>query len=139
MGRQNDREQGGEDRREPPPPFWEWVVAALGAVLVLASVAYLLLQAREEASPPHPQVQVVEVVPQGGRFLVRLRVHNAGRQTAAALRLEGELRQGGAVLERSEADLDYLPGESSREAGLFFAHDPRQGQLAIQPRSYRTP
>lgn len=138
MGRRDDREQR-EDRREPPPPFWEWVVAALGAVLVLASVAYLLLQAREEASPPLPRVQVVDVVPQGGQFLVRLRIRNAGRQTAAALRLEGELRRGDVVLERSEADLDYLPGESSREAGLFFEHDPRQGQLAIRPRSYRTP
>ena len=131
--------EAAEAREEAPPPFWEWMVAGLGAALLLASIGYLLLQAREEASPPQPQVQVLAIEPQAGGFHVQLRVRNAGRQTAAALRLEGELRAGGQVLERSETELDYLPGESTREAGLFFQTDPRSAQFAVQPRGYRQP
>ena len=127
-------------RQEAPPPFWEWVVAAIGLLLVLGSLGYLLLQAaRGEGGPPQPVIEVLATEPQGERFLVRLQVRNAGGNPAAALRIEGTLRRDGQAIESSEVELDYLPGNSTREAGLFFDHDPRSHRLQLAPRSWRAP
>lgn len=145
MGRPQDsgkdgRRQAGEDAREEAPPFWEWVVAGIGLLLLLASLAYLGYHALQgPQSPPAPRIELLGVHAQEGRFLVRVRVRNAGGQTAAGLKLSGELRQGTETLEQSEAELDYLPGGSSREAGLFFTRDPRGVQLELSAQGYQKP
>ena len=139
-------EQQRQDRDEPPagqeapPTVWEWLAAGVGLVLLLASMGLLLVDHwRGDDAPPFPQVTVVDVQPQDARYLVRVRVANRSGGTAAALRLEGELRRGDAVVERSELELDYLPGHSTREGGMFFTHDPRSLQLVLQARSYQEP
>ena len=58
---------------------------------------------------------------------------------AAALRVEGELRAGGTVVERSETEFQYVPGRSSREAGLLFQADPRRHTLQLHARSFQHP
>jgi len=127
---------GGEEA----PPFWEWVMAGVGLLLLLASLGYLGWQAVQgPKTPPAPQVQALGVEPQGQRYLVRFRVHNGGDVTAEQLHVVGELRQQGQVVEQSETDFDFLPGGSSREGGLFFTRDPRGLQLDLQARSYRKP
>lgn len=126
--------------KEGPPPFWQWATAALGLVLVLACLGYLLLQAlAAPPTPPDPVVEVVSVRQQGARYLVLVRVRNRGQATAEALKVAGELKQGEAVLERSETEFQFLPGDSMREAGLFFSRDPRQLQLELRPESYQAP
>jgi uncharacterized protein (TIGR02588 family) len=142
QGSENEgRRHAGEDAREEAPPFWEWVVAGVGLLLLLASLAYLGWHALQgPQSPPAPRIELlgVDAQPQGG-FLVRLRVRNAGGQTAAGLAVSGELKQGEQTLEQSETELDYLPGGSSREAGLFFTRDPRGGQLELSAKGYQKP
>lgn len=141
-------ERSGPDAKErgaameAPPSRWEWLVAAVGLVLVAASMAFLLLEAWNGGSPPpQPAIRVLEIVPQqdGARFLVRLRVDNLSRSTAASLRVQGELKQGEDVVEQSETEFQYLPGGSSREAGLFFTRDPRALRLELSARSYQKP
>lgn len=125
---------------EAPPSFWEWVAAAVGLVLLLGSIAFLLHDAWSgDGGPPEPGIRILAIEPQEGRFLVRVRVSNLSRETAAALRVQGELRRGGELVERSEMELDYLPGRSSREGGLFFREDPRALQLMLSARSYQNP
>lgn len=135
------RDRGtAEAPAEGPPPFWEWVVAALGLVLLLASVGYLAWHARfEPATPPDPVVEVTSVGAQGDRHLVLFRVHNRGTATAAALRITGELRREGQVVEQAETEFQHLPGRSSREAGLFFRNPPAQFELVLAPRSFQRP
>ncbi|MBE7366055.1 TIGR02588 family protein [Ramlibacter pallidus] len=129
-----------QDGAEPPPPFWEWVAAGVGLLLLVASIGYLLVDAvTARDGQPQPRIEIVDVAPQGGQFVVRLKVHNDGRATAAALRVAGELRRGETVLESSELELDYLPGRSSREAALLFTQDPRTLQLALSSRSWQKP
>lgn len=145
MGREADQQAGDDDGapapgHEGPPPFWEWVVAGLGLALVLACLGYLTLQAMAgPPTPPDPRIEVVAVHAQGSRFLVVLRVANHGKATAEGLRIAGELKQGDAVLERSEAEFQFLPGESTRQAGLFFRRDPRRFTLELQAVSYQEP
>lgn len=115
-------------------------MAFLGLVLLLASIGFLALEGlQDEGRPPEPVVQVLQVQPQTGGWLVRVQVSNRSRATATALRVEGQLRRGAEVVERSETELAYLPGRSSREAGLFFRNDPGALQLVVAPRSYEAP
>ena len=43
------------------------------------------------------------------------------------------------VKEASEVTLDYLPPRSDREGGLFFAHDPRAGDLQLRAKGFARP
>jgi uncharacterized protein (TIGR02588 family) len=134
------QEEATRQPEEVPPSTAEWIVAAIGLLLVLASLVYLVWHgSAEQEGTPQPALQVVGVQAQDGRFLVLLRVHNRGRATAAGLRVTGELRRGQEVVERSETDFDYLPGESSREGGLFFSRDPRTFELVVNPASFQRP
>ena len=136
---------GGATRREITR--LEWVVAALGALLVFGSMAYLAYQAfgRDE-SPPDVRLVVEEVreLPRGGGYVVKFRAFNEGRSAAAELGIEGELSGGpdgggGGVVETSEATLDHLPARSSRAGGLFFTQDPRGYELRLRAKGYHEP
>jgi uncharacterized protein (TIGR02588 family) len=132
-----EREQGGP---EPPPPPLEWAVAALGLLLLLASVGYLVLDAwRAEGGAPAPAVRVTAIERQAGRFLVRFSVRNESSEAAANLRVSGELRDGANVVETSETEFQFVPGRSQREGGLFFSRDPGTFQLDLAARSYQKP
>ena len=137
MSHQDARDQ---PMQEEPPTAWEWLAAAIGLLLLLGSLGYLAYDAvAGNGEVPNPSVRVTGIEAQGPHFLVRLQVANAGRATAADLRVEGELRRGTEVVERSETAFDYLPGRSVREAGLFFRHDPRALELVLTARSYQQP
>jgi uncharacterized protein (TIGR02588 family) len=135
-----EREHRDDDLREPPPSPWEWACAFIGLVLLLASVGYLLHDAfTGQEGVPAPLVRLLDVQQQDGRYLARVQVFNQGRATAAALRVQGELRRGSEVVESSELEFQHVPGKSTREGGLFFVQDPRALQLQLSARSYQKP
>ena len=116
-------------------------MGTLGALLVLGSIAYLTSQALlQSASPPDVRLVAEEVVGLRNGYLVRLRAINEGRTTASQLTLEGELIDpGGMAFETSDTTLDYLPGRSEREGGLFFRRDPRGFELRLRAKGYVKP
>lgn len=119
---------------------WEWVLAAVGLLLVLATVGYLVHDALFASSaPPAPVARVYRVQAQDGQYLVEIEVHNAGQATAASLSVVGRLRQGSGVVEEARTEFDYLPAGSTRRAGLFFRHDPGRYQLELGAESYQEP
>lgn len=63
----------------------------------------------------------------------------AARRFRAVLKVRGMLRQGDAVLGEADTEFDFLPGHSTREAGLFFRHDPRAHALDLVAVSYQQP
>ena len=131
---------GNQQREEAPPPFWEWVVAGAGTLLLLATLAFFAFEAlQQDEGPPQPVLRVVSVDRQGAGYAVRLRVQNGSRATAANLRVAGVLKDGGQELERSETEFQYVPGRSWREGGLFFQRDPRQHVLEVRAESYQKP
>ncbi len=141
MAEKQSQQQGPPaESDDAAPPFWEWVAAAAGLLLVLASVGVLAYYAwTGEADQPRPSVQVLAVDRQPAGWHVAVRVHNGSQATAAALRLTGQLRQGPELVEEREVELQYLPGGSSREGGLFFSRDPRQYRLDWAFQSYEQP
>lgn len=140
MAADTDRKDRKKQQGEAPPSAWEWFAAAIGLLLLLSTLGYLLVDAAaQDGDSPVPALRVTGIEQQQGRYLVRLHVENHSRATAAALRVEGELRRGNEVVERSEVEFQHVPGRSSREGGLFFTQDPRTLQLQVSARSYQKP
>jgi uncharacterized protein (TIGR02588 family) len=134
MTERDGGEGGGHTSR------WEWVAAAVSTVLVLAVVGYLLYDAvARPRTPPSIQVAADTVLQSGGLWLVEFRASNGGHETAAAVKVQGELTRADSSVEISEAVLDYVPGRSVRHGGLFFRHDPRAYRLELRAHGYQEP
>jgi uncharacterized protein (TIGR02588 family) len=133
----NDRRAG---RRHPDIPPLEWATALVGAALLVLAIGFMVRQALVGDDGPGPVTFVVrEVRPVGAGFLVAFEARNAGGATYAELEVEGTLRGTAAGEERARATLDYLPGRSSREGGLFFRSDPARGKLELAAKGFRKP
>ena len=132
------------DRKKKQPANqasrWEYVLGAIGAVLVAATMVYLAFDAKNDPrTPPDLIVTATRVVPGSATYVVEVSVENRGSETAAAVLIRGELRQGDAVVEDAEATLDYVPGHSTRHAGLVFTRNPAQFQMELRAIGYDVP
>jgi uncharacterized protein (TIGR02588 family) len=122
------------------PPLYEWVVAALGLFVVLCTLGLLTYEViAGDTSPPDPLIRVTGVHKVRGGYLAQVEAFNRGGDTAAGLTVEGTLKQNSQDIETSEVTLDYLPGQSLREAGLFFSEDPRRYRLELRALGYQEP
>jgi len=115
-------------------------MAAFGLLGVLGILGFLGYEAvAGDTTAPDPLIRVTDVQSVGGGYLAQLEVRNRGGDTAAGLTIEGTLTRGGREVETSDVTLDYLPGGSVREAGLFFTQNPRQGQLELRALGFQEP
>lgn len=123
-----------------PIPVTEWIVAAIGAVLVAGTIGYLVVLATaRDDTPPDVRVAMGRVLALQSGWLVEFRAVNAGAQAAAQLLIEGELQGPEGAVETSEAIIDYLPARSAREGGLIFSRDPRRHVLRLRAKGYVNP
>jgi uncharacterized protein (TIGR02588 family) len=119
---------------------WEWISAAVGGLLVLAAITFLVYEAvAREGTPPAIVVRVDSVSARGDGHLVELRVFNRGGTTAAAVLIEGELKDGERSVETAETTIDYIPARGFRRAGLYFGEDPRKHRLEVRPKGFDLP
>lgn len=132
--------RGGEGGGKPRTSKWEWVAAAVGTLLVLGTIGFMLHEALTgRKTPPAVAVTADSILPQENGFLVRIRAENTGGETAAGLLVEGELRSDTGTVEKSEATIDYVPPGGKRYGGLFFEEDPRSYALTVRPKGYDRP
>ncbi|HVG49175.1 MAG TPA: hypothetical protein VM899_13700 [Rubellimicrobium sp.] len=133
-------DQGTEEHGEPTP-LLEWVAGAIGAILTLTLLGVLAWQAWTHPGdvPPEVTVRLEEVLPVQGGFVARIAGVNASPETAAAVEVEGMLSREGEEVETAHATLDYVPGNSEKRGGLFFAEDPREGDLRLRALGYQEP
>jgi len=130
----------GQKPHQDIPTVGEWIIAAVGLVLVVSTIGFLLLQAlRDNAAPPHITVVPESVDRTRNAYLVTIRIMNRGEATAASSKVEGELSNGAASVETSAVTIDYVPLRSQRRAGLYFQNDPRRFKLRLRPKGYRHP
>lgn len=126
-----------EDRQEQQPDGTspgEYVVGALGALLVLLLVGFLGYQAivaRETGPELSVAVTGVELAPAG--YAVHFELVNSGGETAEAVQLGGALVRRGRPVEQASTTVDYVPPDSVRAGALLFSIDPRTAQLQIRP------
>lgn len=117
--------------------FW---LAAVGVLFVLASFTMLLRETWRGGRPSAEiSIQVDEIRPSTQGYLVSLKITNSGNATAASLGVEGVLKRGGMTVETSLITVDYVAAGSKRDAALFFANDPRQGELNVRAKGYIEP
>lgn len=104
-------------RPKPPPrpPVLEWVMAALGALVVLSTLTLLLRDAHGEATPPQLTAHVVDARPQSDGWAAEIEVINRGDETAARARV---------ALMGAEAETDYVPGHGKARLTLIVPTDP---------------
>ncbi len=135
-----EKEKKENQERQKETPVWEWIIAAVGLILVVAALGTTLYRAvTEESTPPILEISVKAIVPTSNGYLVEFRVKNTGNQTAAALTIEGELKRGAESVETSTASLAYAPANSQREGGLFFTKNPNEFELNIRALGYEKP
>jgi uncharacterized protein (TIGR02588 family) len=121
-------------------PLLEWLVGALGAVLVCGAIAFLVYHAlARDRTPPDIRVVAERVLDLQHGYLVQFRAFNQGNSAAAEVGIEGELAGPDGNTEMSEVVLDYLPPHSDREGGLVFSRDPRAGQLSLRAKGHARP
>lgn len=130
-------------RSASPPagdtPLLEWISAGIGLVLLIGTIAFVGSEAlKPDRSPPQVIVERLGVQQTGTGYLVQIRATNRGGSAAAQVVVEGELKAA-AGPETAEATFDFIADHSSREGGLFFESDPRQGALTLRAKGYAAP
>ena len=126
--------------RQKETPVWEWIIAAFGLVLVVVAIGIIAYRAAtKESTPPILEISDYSIVSVNKGYLVKFRVKNSGSQTAAALMVEGTLKQGEKSVETSTATLTYAPAYSEREGGLFFNNNPNEFEIQIRALGYEKP
>ena len=121
-------------------PLLEWIVAAIGVLLVGGAIAYLVFHSTTRGqTPPDIRVGAEQMLELNHGYVVQFRALNEGGSAAAQVTIEGELIGPDGTTERGEAVLDYLPPRSDRTGGLLFESDPRQGELRLRATGYAKP
>ncbi len=140
MNRQSDSQQRAKNGEASEIPFLEWIVGALGVMIVAAAVGVLLYEAiAGDKSPPDIKLTVQTTVQRQNGFLVKIRADNIGGEPAARVEITAELLESGKVVEASGTQFEHLPPRSAHEAGVFFQRDPRHVEIRLQARGYEDP
>ena len=127
--------------KAPREPLLEWIAAGVGLVLTVGMLTVIGREALsgEVGQPPAIEVRVERVVATPAGFVVEIAATNRSGATAAAVQVEGELKDGEAEVETSGAVFDYVPGHATRRGGLFFREDPRLHRLEVRALGYQAP
>lgn len=121
-------------------PAAEWTVGVLGAVVLIAVLGFLAYQAAAvRDGPPSLRPAVIHIDEQGPPYVVTVRVHNGGGQTAEDIQLSGELARGDTTVEQASATARYVPPHSHRKALLVFRTDPDTATLNVKAAGYSLP
>lgn len=106
--------------------WFEWIIFAVGLVLVVSTLGYLIYDATTVSeAPPNIEVQVGEIQPQGQNFLVPVTAINKGEQTAETVQIEVILENNGEEKESAELEIQFLPRGAKRSGWVTFETDPR--------------
>lgn len=124
----------------PHTPLLEWIASGIGLLLALCVFGFIGWQAIDDpGSPPAVRVEATEVASVPGGYRVIFQAHNSGGAAAAQVRIDGTLSGTSQSPETSSVILDYIPGQSMREGGLFFTQDPRSGRLSLRALGFTKP
>lgn len=122
-------------RKTPDVPLVEWIAGGISLAIVVGTLLFIGYEIyRGERDLPDLRVEVEAVVPRSGGHAVRVIVRNAGGRPAETVIVEGTA---GGV--RSQAQIDYVAGESEQLAILVFPTAPDAADLSVRVIGYTTP
>jgi uncharacterized protein (TIGR02588 family) len=130
-----------DKRQDSGTPVLEWIAAAIGLILTLAMLGFIGWQAWKSTGEELPaiEVRIQRIVPAAGGFVAEFAAANLSPATAAAVQIEGELREGERVVATSQVTLDYVPGNSEQRGGLFFRENPQAYGFEVRALGYAKP
>jgi uncharacterized protein (TIGR02588 family) len=131
----------GVEAPKPQIPALEWIAAGIGLAMTLGMfgvIGWGALKGNGER-PPAVEAIVEHITPVAAGYVVEVALRNHSPSTAAAVEIEGELKNDGTSVETSNATVDYVPGESVRRAGIFFTKDPARHELEVRALGYAEP
>ncbi len=135
-----ETEKTEKDKRHGKPPISEWIVAAVGCVLVAGAIGFMVYEAAtQENLPPNFIFKINSTTQSANGYLVKFELENTGDETAGDVAVEGTLSRGEENIEQSSVTLDYAPSHSKREGGLFFTKNPNEFELKIRVTGYEKP
>lgn len=118
----------------------EWIVFAIGLVLVVFTLAYLIYAGVTFGeTSPSLEVRLGTPEQQPHNFIVPVTVINHGDETAAGVHIEVVMESGGEEKARSELEIPFVPRRSTREGWVAFGQDPRNAQLKARVLGYEKP
>lgn len=135
-------DDGGTNDDEEPgrgSSAGEYAVGALGALLVVALLAFLGYQAVVRDTGPEISVAVTRVDAAAAGYAARVEVTNHGGTTASGVVISGALRRDGRLVDQASTTAAYVPPDSMRTVALVFSEDPRTGELTVGPDGYAVP
>lgn len=132
--------ENSEKQASKTIPILEWIVAAIGLILVVATIGFMLYKSfTSQDSPPHFVASVEKISEINSGYLVIFKVKNEGERTASGVEVEAVIKNGEEILETSGATMDYVPSKSESKGGLFFKNDPKQFPPEIRVKGYSEP
>jgi len=134
----SDKSSNANQRDKPKAPLSEWIIAAVGLIVVTGAVAAMLYEAvAGDHSPPSIRLSVMSIEDTRNGWRVEIAAYNEGGQTASEVLVEGSLPD--TEGETAEATFDFLPPKSERRGGLFFKTEPTEQSLTLRTLGYREP
>lgn len=125
---------------KPTKNALEWAVFAVGLVLVLATLGYLVREsAVGDGGPPEIVVHLGEPQPSAGGHLLPVEVVNGGQTTAEDVLVPIFLEMADGKREEAELNIAFVPRHSKRNGWVSFRNDPRRGTLSLGAMAFEAP
>ncbi len=120
--------------------WFEWIVFALGLILVSSTLGYLIYAGASMGhEPPSLEVRLGTPEQRQFNFIVPVTVVNHGDETAEGVLIEVVMANGGEEIARGELDVAFLPRRATRQGWVTFEQDPRTAQLKARVLGYQKP
>lgn len=138
--KEDEKKDSESSKDRSQAPALEWLAAAIGLSLVLASIGFLLYSAIiKQDTPPDLNVVADAVTKTEKGYLVKISLENKGGSNASQITVEGKLKKGGEDMETSSVTFAYAPSHSKKEGGLIFAKNPQEFQMELRALGYENP
>ena len=125
---------------KPEKNWLEWTVFAVGLVLVLATLGFLVRESLAGAGgSPDVVARLGTPKAAAGGFMVPVEVVNVGKGTAEDVQVTVILALPEGEPEEAELDIAFLPRDSRRNGWVTFRSDPGRGSLRLGPIAFEVP
>ena len=119
---------------------WTTLLVSLAVLLAVAGLITYLYAVDGNDEP------VIEIEPRfaelrrvGDAYYLPVRVTNTGDETAADVRIVGELPTDSGEPETSELEFTFLAGQETAGGTMVFSREPAEAELRLLPASFQDP
>jgi uncharacterized protein (TIGR02588 family) len=125
---------------KPAKNALEWTVFAIGLVLVVATLGFLVRESIVgDEGPPEVVARLGKPRISEGGHLIPVEVANIGQTTAEDVLVPIFLDLPGGRREEAELNIAFLPRDSKRNGWVSFRADPRRGTIRLGAIAFEVP